>query len=298
VGDQLKESTKALMAYLAVCLFWGSTYLAIRIGVTDFPPFVFAGIRHMISGTIMLSAALYMKKSFPTEKKDLVLNVLVGLFMLLGANGLVVYAEQWVDSGVTSLLVSLVPVYIAIIELVVLRIVKISWMGFFGLVMGFAGVYLLVRPANGIQIVDGLGVFVLIVASMLWAIGSVISTKVKSKDAIIAIIGIQMISGGIGCFIVSLFTGGIYDFELNFRVWAALWYLIIFGSIIGFSSYIYVLQKWPATKASTYAYVNPVVAVLLGAIILGEPITLFMVMGMVVILSGVFMVQRSKIRIR
>lgn len=290
----MREQTKALMAYLAVCFFWGSTYLAIRIGVMDFPPFVFVGIRHSLSGTIMLLYAFTRKKPFPKEKSDIVLNAMVGLFMLMGANGLVTYAEQWVDSGVTSLMVSLVPVYIVLIELLVLRIVKVNWQVISGLAMGFLGVYLLVRPSSGIQIIDIRGMVILIIATMLWAVGSILSTRSRSKDTIIANIGIQMLSGGIGCFILSVMTGGIFDFTLTPRVWGALAYTITFGSIVGFSSYIYLLQKWPAAKAGTYAYVNPVVAVILGAIVLSEPITGSMIIGMLIILSSVFIVQRSK----
>ena len=293
----MKKINKVLIAYLTVCFFWGSTYLAIKIGVTDFPPFVFAGIRHIISGAIMISIAILLKKSFPNNKEDIITNILVGLFMLLGANGLVVYAEQWMDSSIAALLVSLVPIHIAIIELFIIKTIKFNWKGFIGLGLGFFGVYLLVRPSGGNFSVDLYGAGILVFASLLWAFGSIISTRIKRKDAIIANIGIQMLSGGIGCFIVSLITGGIYSFELTTRVWGALWYLIIFGSVIGFSSYIYVLQHWPATKASTYSYVNPVVAVILGAIILNEPINAPIIMGMIVILLGVFLVQNAKIKV-
>lgn len=293
----MRQSTKVMLAYLAVCFFWGSTYLAIRIGVDDFPPFVFVSIRHSISGLLMLLIAKMSRKAFPTTRHDLVVNALVGLFMLLGANGLVTYAEQWVDSGVAALMVSIVPVFIAIIEVLILRTAKISRQGILGLLLGFAGVYLLVRPSNGLAVIDPLGLSVLVVAGVLWAMGSILSTRVRAREALIANIGIQMLAGGMGCVVVSFFTGGIFEFEMTFRVAGALAYLITFGSIVGFSSYIYILQHWPATKAGTYAYVNPVVAVVLGAMILGEKMTPNMLVGMVVILGGVFLVQRSKIRI-
>ena len=293
----MKTDNKAILAYLAVCFFWGSTYLAIKIGVHGFPPFVLAGFRHTIAGTIMLSATLLLKKSFPKDKKDILLNILVGMLMLAGANGLVTLAEQWVDSGITSLLVSLVPVYIVIIQWIVLKTIKVSWQGIIGIGLGFFGVYLLVNPSATIQIIDPLGVTILLFGCFLWSLGSLVSTLIKSKETLFANLSIQMLSGGVGCLIISLFTGGIYDFTLTPTVWGALWYLIIFGSIIGFGSYIYLLQHWPATKAGTYAYVNPIVAVILGAIVLNEQINWSIALSIVIILSGVFLVQKSKVKV-
>ena len=180
----MKTDNKAILAYLAVCFFWGSTYLAIKIGVHGFPPFVLAGFRHTIAGTIMLSATLLLKKSFPKDKKDILLNILVGLLMLAGANGLVTLAEQWVDSGITSLLVSLVPVYIVIIQWIVLKTIKVSWQGIIGIGLGFFGVYLLVNPSATIQIIDPLGVTILLFGCFLWSLGSLVSTLIKSKETL------------------------------------------------------------------------------------------------------------------
>lgn len=294
----MNEKNKVFLAYLAVCFFWGSTYLAIKIGVEDLAPSVLAGTRFLIAGTVMLLYAKMTGKAFPALKSDFIKNALVGIFMLLGANGLVVYAEQWVDSGVTSLMVSLVPIWIAIIELLILRTVKLSLKGYFGLLLGLFGVYLLVRPGNSISMIDVKGVIFLLTATFLWASGSMISQYVKKKEAIIANIGFQMLFGGIGLGIVSIITGDIFTAHFTLKGVLSVLYLITFGSIIGFSSYIYILQKWPATKAGTYAYVNPVVAVVLGFFILDEPLTMSMVFSMAVILIGVYMVQTAKIKLK
>jgi len=291
----MKENKKIILAYLAVCFFWGSTYLAIKIGVEDLAPTILAGSRFLIAGSVMLIYAKIKGLQFPVEKMDYVKNAGVGLFMLLGANGLVVYAETWVNSGVTSLILAMVPIFIAIIELLILKTIKFSKIGYVGLIFGLFGVYLLTNTNQTIQVIDYRGVLLLIVATVLWSVGSVLSKYVKKKDAIIANIGLQMLFGGIGLAVVSIITGDINNIQVTMKGIYAVGYLIIFGSIIGFSSYIYILQKWSATKASTYAYVNPVVAVILGTIVLDEPITTSMIAAMLVILFGVYLVQRAKI---
>ncbi|MCK5764015.1 MAG: EamA family transporter [Clostridiales bacterium] len=291
----MKENKKVLLAYLAVCFFWGSTYLAIKIGVEDLAPTILAGTRFLIAGAIMLVYAKIKGLPFPVEKSDYINNAIVGSFMLLGANGLVVYAEQWVDSGVTSLMVSMVPIWIAIIELLILKTIKFERIGYIGLILGMVGVYMLTSTTNGIQVIDYKGVLLLMIATLLWSVGSVTSKYVKKKEAIIANIGFQMLFGGIGLAIASVITGDIYSVQFTTKSILAVAYLITFGSIIGFSSYIYVLQKWPATKAGTYAYVNPAVAVLLGMVFLNEPLTISMIFAMGIILFGVYLVQRAKI---
>lgn len=291
----MKENKKIILAYLAVCFFWGSTYLAIKIGVEDLAPTVLAGTRFLIAGSVMLIYAKIKGLPFPIEKMDYIKNAVVGLFMLLGANGLVVYAETWVDSGVTSLVLATVPIFIAIIEFLILKTIKLEKIGYVGLIFGLFGVYLLTNTNQTIQVINYRGVLILTVATMLWSVGSVLAKYVKKKDAMIANIGFQMLFGGIGLTVASVITGDINNIHFTMKSIYAVGYLIIFGSIIGFSSYIYLLQKWSATKASTYAYVNPVVAVILGMVILDELLTVSMAVAMLVILFGVYLVQRAKI---
>ena len=131
------DNRKALLAYLAVCFFWGSTYLAIRIGVRDFPPFMFAGIRFIIAGTLTILYSKLKGNIFPDNSKNIARISVVGLLMLLGGNGLVVFAEQWVHSGIASLLVATVPLFMAIIEIVILRDKSMDYKGFLGLILGF-----------------------------------------------------------------------------------------------------------------------------------------------------------------
>lgn len=290
------DNRKAMIAYLAVCLFWGSTYLAIRIGVKDFPPFTFAGIRFIIAGFIMISYSKLKGNTFLDNKRDVIKLSIVGLLMLLGGNGLVVYAEQWVHSGIASLLVATVPLFMAIIEIFILKYKKMDYKGFIGLMLGFGGVAYLTLANNGVGVIDFKGTLLLLLASLFWSIGSVYSKTFKTNGSIISNIGIQMLAGGVGLFTVGSILGEVPRIHFSQNSVLALIYLIIFGSIIGYSCYIYVLEKWPASKAGTYAYVNPVVAVVLGAIILDEPFTFSVVTSMVIIIMGVFMVQKAKIQ--
>lgn len=286
---------KTLLAYLAVCFFWGSTYLAIKIGVRNFPPFMFAGTRFVIAGSLMILYSKLKGYSFPHNKINIMKVSVVGLFMLLGGNGLVVFTQQWVHSGIASLLVATVPLFMAIIEILILKHKKMDYRGFIGLALGFGGVAYLTLVDKGVGVIDFKGTLLLLMASLSWSIGSVFSKSIKTNSSIISNIGIQMLAGGIGLFIIGTISGEITRVYFTKSSSLALLYLIVFGSIVGYSCYIYVLSKWPASKAGTYAYVNPVVAVGLGAIVLNEPFNLSIVVSMIIIIMGVFIVQRAKV---
>lgn len=290
----MKDEKKVILAYLAVCFFWGSTYLAIRIGVKDMPPMIFASIRFLVAGSIMLIYCKYKGLKISTDITDIKNLSIVGLLLLLGGNGLVVYAEQWIHSGIASLIVAMVPIYMTIIESINHRKIIIDIKGILGLMLGFSGVLYLVLgnlDEVGFEIP---GILMVVTASILWAIGSIYSKSFKTKGNMVGNIGIQMLAGGIGLFIVSLIRGELLNLTFSVTSLWAMAYLIVFGSIVGYSSYIYILQHLPATKASTYTYINPIVAVGLGALILKEPITYKILISASIILVGVFLVQSSK----
>lgn len=289
-----KEDKKVWLAYLAVCFFWGSTYLAIRIGVQSFPPLLFAGIRFVISGSLMLLFLKLKGVALATDKQDIINMSIVGLLMLLGGNGLVVYAEQWVNSGIASLIIATSPLFMAVIEYFILKSIKMDLKFAAGLIMGFGGVCYLMLGDSANAAVDVKGLLLLMLASLFWAAGSIHSKKIKFRGHIFANIGVQMLAGGIGLMLTALLRGELAAAEFSFNSAMALSYLIIFGSFIGYSCYIYTLQKWSATKAGTYAYVNPIVAVILGALILNEPFTISVAISMVIVISGVILVQSSK----
>ncbi|KGP74755.1 multidrug DMT transporter permease [Desulfosporosinus sp. Tol-M] len=289
-----REETTVILAYLAVCIIWGSTYLAIRIGVSDFPPFLFAGIRSLLAGSLVLSYAYFKGYKFPEDFIDLRRQVIVGLFLLLGGNGLVVWTEQWVCSGAAALLLAIVPLFTAILERFLSNSPRIGPQGWFGLLLGFSGVALLVLTGSDVKIIDLSGGILLLLAALSWSLGSVYSKTFKSSATMGANISIQILAGGVALTIVGLLLGEAGGIQLTAKGVGALAYLIVFGSILGYSSYIYILQRWPASKAGTYAYVNPVVGVILGALILDEPISPAVFIAGVIILGGVFLVQLSK----
>lgn len=290
----MREQRLNMAAYLAVCIFWGSTYLAIRIGVQDFPPMLFAGIRFLIAGGIILSYAALKGYAFPTRLQDYRDFGIVGLFLLLGGNGLVVYAEQWVHSGIAALVVATMPLFMALIEFFVSKDQRISARGWLGLLIGFGGVCWLVLSKELMGAVDPAGAAMLLLACFLWAMGSVYAKKVKATGSVVSHIGIQMLAGGVSLTAIGLFTGELSRLHLTARGLGSMAYLIVFGSIVGYSSYIYLLGKWPAARVGTYAYVNPVVAVLLGAVILHESLSATVGVATVIILSGVLLVQTDK----
>jgi len=287
----------AILAYVLVSFFWGSTYLAIKIGVEGMPPMFFAGVRFLIAGSIMLVFSVVRGYSFPSSKSELSRLWLVGLFMLLGGNGLVVYAEQWVDSGVASLIMATIPIFAGVLEHFFIRTTRLTLKALSGLLLGFFGVYFLLVPAeHGISI-DIPGILMLLSASFLWSTGTVLSKTFKGNSSIVSNIGIQMFAGGVGLMFVSGITGEFSRVRFSMNSLLAIAYLVVFGSLIAYSSYIYLLQKWPATKAGTYAYINPLVAVSLGAIFLNEKINFLMILAMGAILLGVIIVQKSKIKV-
>ena len=289
-----KEEQKNIAAFLCVCIVWGSTYLAIRIGVSAFPPALFAGFRFLLAGLVMFVYAKLKGLEFP-HKLDVRRLSIVGLFLLVGGNGLVVLASQWVHSGISSLMVASTPIFMALIELFIPGSNKISSRGWLGLILGFSGVVLLVATNSGTGSINVPGALLLICATFSWSAGSVYSKQFKATGSIVTHIGIQMLSGGLVLTLIGLLLGEGPKINLSLKGIGAILYLSIFGSILAYSCYIYILARWPAAKAGTYAYVNPLVAIFLGFLVLKEPISTSVVICTGVILAGVFLVQTSKL---
>lgn len=183
-----------------------------------------------------------------------------------------------------------------LIELFLPNRPKLNLKGWIGLLIGFGGVALLVFTNSTKSSADPLGIILLLVGAFSWATGSVYSKSFKASSSIISNIAIQMLAGGLGLFIIGTSFGELAEIHMTSKGIGAMLYLIFFGSIVGYSCYVYILHKWPVSKAGTYAYVNPVVAVLLGALILNEPISIGVVMSTAVILCGVILVQTAKIK--
>jgi len=290
---------RLVVAYLSLFIVWGSTYLAIRIGVMDIPPALLAGMRFLVSGSILVGAGRFGNRPFPSTSTGWRHLAVIGLFLLVGGNGLVVWAEQWVPSGLAALIVATVPLFMSSIDAVIPGGHRLSGLGWVGILIGFGGVVVLVSPSLGIlsgEQIDIGGIIGLVCASFFWSTGSIYSKRHPVGGDIFVNTGIQMLAGGLVLTAIGLAAGEWASIRWTTSGVLAVVYLILFGSIVGFTAYAYLLRHVPAAKASTYAYVNPIVAVILGALILAEPVDFRTVIATAVILGGVAIVQLARMR--
>jgi drug/metabolite transporter (DMT)-like permease len=265
-----------IAAFAAVYLIWGSTYLFIRIAVETIPPLLMGGVRFLVAGTVLLAITSRMGGAAddPVGPRQWRAAVITGALLLLGGNGGVSYGEQFVPSGVVALLVATVPLFIAVFGAIFLR-QRLRKVAVLGIAVGLAGTAVLLRPGAGGT--GDPGHMLLVLASPLtWAAGSLYATRGPLPKRPLVATGMEMLCGGALLVLVGLITGEAPALHLD-RVSVAsalsLLYLIIFGSLVAFSAYIWLLSKVPTTAVATYAYVNPLVAVLLGWAFLGEHIT-------------------------
>jgi len=289
-----RMTTLVLVAFAAVYVVWGSTYLAIRIGVESFPPLILAGLRHVVVGILLYPIFRY-KTGIRPNAIHWRTAIVAGALLLFVGNGGVSWAEQTVPSGITALLVATVSLWLVVVDWLrpggVRPVPRVTM----GLLMGFAGMALLVGPAHlgGSERVDPWGAAVLVVASLAWACGSIYSKHGGMPSSPMLGVAMQSFAGGVILLIVALITGEFRELHvgaISVRSWLALVYLIVFGSGIGFSAYINIIHKSTAARVSTYAFVNPVVALFLGWLIAGETITLRTVIAAAVILTAVILV--------
>ena len=286
--------TLVIVAFAAVYLVWGSTYLGIRIGIESFPPLVLAGLRHLIVGLILYPILRRHTGIRPTAA-NWRSALIVGFLLLFVGNGGVCWAEQTVPSGVAGLLVASVSLWLVIVDWLrpggnrpVPKVIL-------GLILGFAGLVLLVGPQHlgGGGRIDPFGAALLVFASFSWACGSMYAKHGGMPASPLLGLAMQSFVGGVILLTAALITGEFRAFHfaaVSLRSWLALAYLIAFGSGIGFSAYLYILHKSSAARVATYAFVNPVVALFLGWLILGEAITLRTLLAGVVILTAVILV--------
>jgi drug/metabolite transporter (DMT)-like permease len=288
----------ALGAYATVCLVWGSTYLAIRVGVQHLPPALLGAFRFIAAGTVLLAVALLVSQRLPRRPADWRTNAIVGLLLLGVANGLVIWSEQFVHSGVAAIVVVTVSLWLAFFDAVIPgsagRPTRVQLVG---LLIGFAGTVLLVGgDLEELHRADWRGPLALTAAAAAWALGSIYSQRRPTSSGPYVNSALQMLAGGIGLIVAGTLRGEWATLRFSWAGFGAVTYLAIFGSIIGFTAYVYVLRHWTATVAGTYAYVNTVVAVFLGWLILDEPVTDRTIFAMTVVLAAVALVRRARRR--
>jgi drug/metabolite transporter (DMT)-like permease len=295
----LSENTKAIIAWLNVCVIWGTTYLVIRIGVGHLPPMLFAGIRWVIAGGVFIVVLKWRGKALP-KANEIVHLAIVGLALLGFANGLVVWAEQWIPSGLTALLLTTVPFFMVGLESLLPKGPKLNATILTGLLMGLAGVCLIFwEDIKYLSDSDNLiGVFALLGAVFFWSLGSLYSKYVKVDVHPLMGASVQMLVAGIFLSMIGISIGELprLSFEINGLL--SLAYLIVIGSFVGYASYIYALAKLPLSLVSTFAYINPVIALFLGWIILDEKLNFQIAIAAAVIIAGVFIVKQGAARLK
>ncbi|MGW2560108.1 EamA family transporter [Streptomyces sp. NPDC001514] len=285
-------------ALAIVYVVWGSTYLGIRVVVETMPPFLSAGARFITAGLIL--AAIIAWRQGPAALKatraQLASAAVVGLLLLLGGNGLVVLAETAVPSGLTALLIAVVPAWVVVLRRAFGERPGIG--AYSGVLLGLAGLAVLTLPGLSGD-VRLWGVLTVIGATVMWSVGSFSSARIPMPANPFAASAYEMVAGGIGCLLVGLGRGEQHGFvlsEVSGRSWTALAYLVVFGSLIAFTAYAWLLHSAPLSLVATYAYVNPVVAVLLGALILNEQLTWPIALGGAVVVAGVCLIVSTERR--
>lgn len=292
----MKITIPIALALLAVYLLWGGTYLAMKVAVETIPPFTLSGIRFLIAGGIVYVWQIACKTEKPKaiEFKN---TAVVGIIMLLGGNAGIVWSEQYVSSGIAAVIFAMVPFWVTLLSWLWQGSKRPNAMVFGGLSLGMMGVYFLVKNSIDLaNISGGIGYITLIIASFFWAVGALYSRTAQMPSAPFMAIALQMLTGGVACLFFGFFMGE--WMHLNFALISfpsilALGYLILFGSIIGFSAYIWLLKVTDPILVTTNTYVNPVVAVILGWLLAGEQIGINDALAAIIILLSVIIINKA-----
>jgi len=290
---------RILLAFLLVYIFWGSTYLGIGIAVEHIPPALMCAVRFLIAGLLMLLYCAVTGRKVQLQPQQLFHQASIGILLLVGGNLTLSWAEQYISTGLSALLVAISPLWFLVLDAKLIGHHKISTRGTVGLLLGIVGMVVLLWP--NLLAVRTLGPMQLFAAISIlagaasWALGSVLSKRWKSGIDPLVGTGWQATFGGLGNLLISLLFGEQHHVLWTTRGMAAIAYLVVCGSWIGYTSYIYLLQHVPTSKVSTYAYVNPVVAVFLGWLILHERVDHFILLGSAVIIASVILVTSAKV---
>lgn len=297
-----RKTVILLAAFAAVYIFWGSTYLAIKYAIETLPPFLMAGARFTFAGGILFLIARFSKEYETPKLAHWKTSFIVGTLLLLFGNGGVVFAEKYISSSLAALLIATEPFWIVLLSWLWLKKSRPDLKVVAGLVLGFFGVWLLIggQPAHGADVnasMQFFGSLAIIAAAMSWAIGSIYGLRAPVPRSAILTAGMQMFSGGLVLLFVSLFTGEIFRFnvsQVSNNSWFGLVYLIVFGSLLGFTAYSWLLKNAQPAIVSTYAYINPVIAVFLGWLIASESFTSQMLIGAGIIVGSVALITSNK----
>ncbi len=293
-----QSRSRVIAAFAAVYIVWGSTYLAIRYAVETIPPFFMVGARFLVSGAVLYAWSRWRGEPRPTRSqwRD---GFITGVLLLCCGNGAVAWAEQRVPSGLAALLVAVVPLWMVVVDWLRPHGARPRVSVAAGVVVGLVGLVVLIGPRAlvGRGDVDRSAAVVLVIASLAWAAGSVYNRYGARPNSATMSTGLQMIAGSVVLLLVGVVAGEpgtLHLARVSFASWMGWLYLVTFGSLVGFTAYVYLLRAVSPAKASTYAYVNPVVAVFLGWAVAGEPVTMRTLGAAAIILGGVAMITISQ----
>ena len=298
LNSQFKANAAAVWAaMLAVYIAWGSTYLAIRFAVETMPPFLMAGVRFLIAGSLLFAFRRLSGDPLP-RRVEVRSAGIVGLFLLIGGNGAVVWAEQTVPSGLAALMVSSSPLWMMLLEALRPEGRKPSARALLGILLGFAGVLLLLWPgeSGGLFQVAPWGAAALIFATIAWSFGSIYSRYAEMPSSPMMGTAVEMLIGGTALVLAGSLTGElgrVHFASISTASILGLLYLIIFGSLIGFTAYTWLLRVAPTSLVSTYAYVNPLVALVIGALIGNEDFSTRTLLAAAIIVGSVALTTTS-----
>lgn len=295
-----KELKKAYFALALVSFFWGTTYIAARVGAQNMPGLFVSGIRQFISGAILVAYFIFRGHQLPGWKVLKKISI-QSVFLLCIANGLLTWSLEFISGGLAAIIAALVPLFIALFTVWLSKVARITRLMLVGLFVGFAGVVTIFYTYLGELSNSGFvfGVVLAIISTLSWSFGTVYSSRQKPPIDVLFNVGLQMLIAGIVILAVCGFTGKyVNPATLGSDSWLALSYLVVFGSLVAYTAYVFVISKLPPTQVSVYAYINPVVAILLGWLILSEKMNINMVAGTLITLTGVWMVNRESKKIK
>ncbi|MBB5318654.1 EamA family transporter [Tunturibacter empetritectus] len=293
-----RPAWKTLLAFAIIYFVWGSTFLAIRIGVHEVPPFLFAAMRFIVAGLVLFGWMIAKGERLPDRRQWGSIS-LIALLIFVFDYGLLFWAEQRVPSGIAAVMMATIPVFMALSEIVFLRTQRLTVRLAFALLIGVGGVAVLMSHSLNLggAAIETTGAAALIVGSLSWAVASVLSRVLPLPELKVMSSGAQMLTGGLLLAVVAAGLGefrGFHPGSVSRGAWFALLYLIVAGSIVGFTAYVWLIHHESPTKVGTYAYVNPVVAVVLGYFLGGEGLGLRTVLGTAFVLVSVVLITTAK----
>jgi drug/metabolite transporter (DMT)-like permease len=297
-ANEHRPAWKTLLAFAIIYIVWGTTYLAIRVGVEEVPPFLLAAMRFLIAGGVIYGWMIARGERSPTARQWLGASV-IGIMIFVLDYGVLFWAEERVPSGVTAIMMATIPVFTALSEIIILRTQKLTARLTLALLIGIGGVAVLISRSLHLAgaPVDTMGALALIFASISWSIASILTRKLPLPPSKVMSSGAQMLSGGIFLALTAAALGEFHNFHplsVSRAAWLALLYLIVAGSIIAYTAYVWLIHHESPTKVGTYAYVNPVVAVLVGYFMGGEALGVRTILGTLFVLTSVVVITSTR----